>query len=108
MEENRKYLEGIKNELLSIYNGEAENEEGEEMSLYDWFSDVLDYEITLNSMMEYISCKIYVTLGGPNVWIDTAEQEVKLEWGTDRESIWLPSEICEELDSIVEELYNCR
>lgn len=106
--ENRKYVEGIRKELEAIYNGEVLNDEGEQASFYDYVNDVLDYEMTINSLNEYKSCKLFVTLGGPNVWIDTADQEIKLAWGSERESIWLPSEICEELDCIMEELYNCR
>lgn len=107
MEENKKYLEGIREELEAIYNGEATNEEGEAASFYDYISDCLDVEYIINSRKEYKSCKIWVTLGGPNVWIDTDTQEIKLAWGTDRESLWLPSEICEEIDSVMEEFFNC-
>ena len=106
MTENRKYLEGIREEIENYYNGFEED--GEERSMVDYLSDVLDYEITLNSMMEYSSCKVWITLGGPNVWIDTAEREIKLAWGGERDSIWLPYEICEEIDCYFEELYNCR
>lgn len=106
MTENRKYLEGIREELENYYNGFEED--GEERSMVDYLSDVIDYEITLNSRMEYRSCKVWVTLGGPNVWIDTAENEIKLAWSNERESIWLPSEICEEIDCYFEEFYNCR
>ena len=106
MTENRKYLEGIREEIENYYNGFEED--GEEKGMYDYLADILDYEITLNSSMEYRSCKVWVTLGGPNVWIDTAENEIKLAWGGERDSIWLPSEICEEIDCYFEELYNCR
>ena len=106
MTENRKYLEGIREEIENYYNGFEED--GEERSMVDYLSDVLDYEITLNSSMEYRSCKVWVTIGGPNVWIDTAENEIKLAWGAERDSIWLPSEICEEIDCYFEELYKCR
>lgn len=107
MTENKKYLEGIRAELEAIYNGEATNEEGETASFYDYISDCLDFEYVINSNKEYKSCKIWVTLGGPNVWIDTDTHEIKLACGTDRESIWLPSEICEEIDEVMSEFYNC-
>ena len=106
MTENRNYLQGIRDEIERYYNGFEED--GEEKSLFDYLSDCLDYEITINSSMEYRSCKVWITLGGPNVWLDTADQEIKLAWGNERDSIWLPSEFCEEIDSYFEELYNCR
>lgn len=105
--ENRDYLLRVREEIENYYNG-FENEDGEEVGLYDYLSDVLDFEITINSSMEYRSCKVWITLGGPNVWIDTAEREIKLAWGGERDSIYLDSDICDEIDAYFEELYNCR
>ena len=105
--ENRDYLLRVREEIEKYYNG-FENEDGEEVSLFDYLSDVLDFEITINSRMEYSSCKVWVTLGGPNIWIDTAERELKLSCGGERDSIYLDSDICDEIDAYFEEIYNCR
>lgn len=105
--ENRDYLLRVREEIEEYYNG-FENEDGEEVSLYDYLSDILDFEITINSRMEYSSCKVWIALGGPNIWIDTAEREIKLAWGRERESIYLDSDICDEIDSYFDEIYNCR
>lgn len=105
--ENRKYLEGIREEIEQYYNGFTD-EDGEEKYLYDYLSDILDFEITINSRFEFSGCKVWVTLGGPNVWIDTAEREIKLAWGGEREGLYLDYEICDEIDSYFEEIYNCR
>lgn len=104
--ENRDYLLRVREEIKNYYNGFEED--GEERSLYDYLSDALDYEITINSSMEYSSCKVWITLGGPNVWIDTREREIKLAWGGERESIYLDSDICDEIDEYFQEFYNCR
>ena len=104
---NRDYLLRVREEIEEYYNG-FENEDGEDVSLYDYLSDILDFEITINSRMEYSGCKAWVTIGGPNVWIDTAEREIKLAWGGERDSIYLESDICDEIDSYFEEIYNCR
>ena len=108
MSENRKMLEAYREEIERFYNG-FEDEDGEEVSLWDYFNrECLDYEITIDSQLNYKSCKIWITLGGPNVWIDTAEREIKLAWWTEKESLYLDSDICDELDNIAEEYYNCR
>ena len=107
MSENREYLERVKEEIYEYYNGFT-NEDGEEVGMYDYLGEVLDFEITIDSRMNYTSCKVWLTLGGPNVWIDTSTQEIKLAWGTEREDIWLPGEICSEIDEYFEEIYNCR
>lgn len=112
--ELRTMCENIREELNKLYEAdftdaeiEAMQDNGEATSLYDYFNDVLDYEFTINSDKSYKSVKIWVTLGGPNICIDTGYNEIKGFWGSDRESAWLPSEIAEEIDSIFEELYNC-
>ena len=64
-------------------------------------------EFTIDSQKEYKSAKIWVTLGGPNVWIDTAERAVKLAWGTDREEYPLDWDVCNEIDNIMQDIYEC-
>ena len=71
-------------------------------------ADVLDYEIAIDSRLEYKSAKIWVTLGGPNVWIDTAEKAVKLARGTDRAEYPIDPDTCEEIDGYMQELYTCQ
>lgn len=112
--ELKTMCENIREELTALYEAdftEAEREEmqeaGEPVSLYDYFNDVLDFEYTINSDRTYKAVKIWVTLGSPNICIDTNYNEVRGFWGSDRESAWLPSEIAEEIDNIFEELYNC-
>lgn len=105
--ELREYCENIRKELNAIYEGTTEetNEDGEPMSMYDYFADVLDYEYTISSTGNLLGVRVYVALGGPNVWIDTRNGEIAGAWGTDRESVWLPSEIAEEIDNVFEEYY---
>lgn len=105
--ELREMLENIRSELNALYEGKAINEDGETADFYDYFNDVLDYEYTINCRREYVGVKVWISLGGPNIWIDTRNGSICGAWGTDRECIWLPSEIAEEIDNIFEELYNC-
>lgn len=107
-EELKKYCAGIVAELSAIFDGTTEevNEDGEQMSFYDYFhKNVLDGEICRNiNTNNYSGCLLYVTLGGPTVWIDTIRNEVAGAWGSSTDSVWLPSEICSEINSLVEEL----
>lgn len=130
MEENRQYCKRIADEIeaydtgsvwkcpecgetVDDYSNDSETcpscgEEMEQLSIYDYLADVLDYEITIDSRLEYKSAKIWVTLGGPNVWIDTAEKAVKLAWGTDREEYPLDWDTSAHLDEVLEGEYNAR
>ena len=124
MEENREYCKRVADELEAYAAGrmwrdvetgeekemdpETVSDDFEQLSIYDYLADVLDYEITIDSRLEYKSAKIWVTLGGPNVWIDTAEKAVKLAWGTDREEYPLDWDVSAHLDEVLEGAYNAR
>lgn len=107
MNELKEYCDRIREELNAIYEGttEEKNDDGEQITLYDYFSDVLDYEYTIGSNGDFLGVRVYVTLGGPNVWIDTRNGVVAGAWGCDREEVWLPAEICEEIDNVFREYY---
>ena len=107
MNENKKYCEGIAKTIEAIYSGKVLNDDGETMSLWEYFSDALDFEYTITSQKEYKSVKVWITLGGPNVWVDTSTHMVHLAWGSDREEYPLQYDACSEIDFIFEEYYNC-
>ena len=91
-------------------NGEITDEEtGEELSLFDYFSDVLDFEFIINRDLSYSAVKVYVTLGGPTVWIDTYTGSVELRWANEKSSYYLLSDTIDAVNDYFEEYYNsCR
>lgn len=107
MLDNLKYCENIAKELEAIYNCEVVKEDGEFMTLYEYFDDVLDFEYTCTSSKEFKSVKIWITLGGPNVWIDTSDSYVRLAWGSDREEYPLSYDVSDEINAIFEEYFYC-
>ena len=106
--ENFEYCKRIAEELEQYINGEIENEEGEQASIYDYMSDILDFEITIDSGMNYCACRVYVTLGGPTVWIDTHAGTVELRWGREESRYYLDGDIIDAVNDYFEEFYNCR
>ena len=99
----KEYAEMIRNDINSLYEGKTVDECE---SLFDYIANALDVEYTLNSQRELIGVRVYVTLGGPTCWIDTRNGEVVCAWGTDKESVWLASEVCEEINSYFEDFLN--
>jgi hypothetical protein len=87
---------------------ECGTEDLEQLSIYDYLSDILDFEIRLDSNFNFISAKIYLTLGGPTIWIDTANRTVNLSWGTEKTSVWFDDDANEEINTYFEEIYNAR
>lgn len=97
-----EYAKHVAEELETYYNGTA-NEDGEEVSLYDYFADALDYEVILTSQKTVKSVRLYVTLGGPTCWIDTEEHAVICHWGTDQAAYAIDWDMCNELEEVIAE-----
>lgn len=111
--ELQKYVDGIAADLRRLYEAnptdeerEAAEDNGEAYDLYTYFADVLDIEYTISSRGDYLGARIAVALGGPNIYIDTREGYVKGYWGTDRAEAWIASEVCDEINDIMEEYYS--
>ena len=108
MLENREYLLRVREEIENYYNG-FEDEEGEERFLSDYLSEqALDCRFIIESNFEFRSCQVFITLGGPTVWIDTETRSLELRWGGCSESLYLDSDICDAIDEYYAEFYNCR
>ena len=97
-----EYAKHVAEEVEAYYNGTAK-EDGEEVSLYDYFADALDYEVILTSNRTVKSVRLYVTLGGPTCWIDTEEHAVICHWGADQAEYPVDWGLCNELEEIVAE-----
>lgn len=105
--------------VTNIYNGdvfedmaealeetpEDERDNLSEASAIDWLSDVLDIHFTVTSDRQYRSARVLIGYGGPNVWIDTADRELEVYWGSGAERRALPREFVEGLDDALEELW---
>lgn len=109
MKDLMEYVNNVAEDLKKVYEGTAESIEndGEKMDFYEYFNDALDIEYMIGYDGEFRGVEIAVTLGGPNVYINTRRGEVVGFWGTDKAEAWIPSEICEEINSIFEENYSC-
>lgn len=110
-------------ETITFDNNQVNNEEGtytcqeckatfeehelESLSLWDYLNDVFDIEYRIGSDKQLRSVQIMVACGGPNIYIDTASKAVELYWWGDRASYHIDSDVCSEIDSIFEEIYNC-
>jgi len=114
MNELKNYVDSIAADLRKMYESdfsekerEGMEENGEAYDLYSYFFDALDIEYTISGNGDFLGVRIAVTLGGPNVYVDSRRGEVEGYWGTDHESAWIPAEICEEINFIFEDAYNC-
>ena len=100
--ECREYAKRVAEEIEVYYNGTI-NEDGEEVGLYDYVVDALDFEVVLTSQKTVKAVRLYVTLGGPTCWIDTEEHAVICHWGTDQAECSIDWDLCNELEEIIAE-----
>lgn len=80
----------------------------EQLSAYDWLEDALDIEYRVGGDGAYRSARVLVGWGGPNIWVDTARQEVQVSWYSPIHTADLPVTFCETLDEVLEELWSVR
>lgn len=96
---------GIAQELEDIFYGEVEEDGPADM--WEYLSDILDYDVTYDSQGVYRGCSIMVTCGGPNIYIDTINSEVRGYWWTDFERVPITRGACDLIDEIMSEITMC-
>ncbi len=91
-----------------IESGEYESSnEDEPQGAFDYLSDALDIEYTVDSKGQYLGARVLVAFGGPNIWINTRNKSVDGYWYSDRaEAHYFNDELG--LDDALEELWNMR
>jgi hypothetical protein len=108
-----------KTELISTCNRIAKEIESGEYDMEEWavdefggpcaghyLSDALDIEYTVSSSGDYLGSQVCVTLGGPNIYIDTRNQKVQGYWGGDHIERSYASDALG-LDDYLAEMFNC-
>lgn len=81
-------------------------EDLEQLSIWDYMSDILDIEYRVGSDRKYRSCSVMVAFGGPNIYIDTDSRSVELYWWNERASYLLSRDACDAIDEWAEEYWN--
>lgn len=109
MNELLAMVKATANELEDVLHNPAEYLENmgydeDEDALFMWFNDVLDVEIISGMDKSYRGTKLYVTLGGPTIWIDTSSHTIEGRWGIEKESMPLYTDVCDMLDDYVSEI----
>lgn len=74
-------------------------------SASDALSDVLDIIYMVNADRSYRSARVTITVGGPNVYIDTEDNELVVTWGSATVRRGLPAAFITGLDDALGELW---
>ena len=113
-EELKRMVQNIADTVNALGNGENPYEDPsygyewgedgrtieEDMAPMDVFmmDEVLDLKFIVDSHAEYCGALIYVTLGGPTIWVDTRACTVRGTWGTESAEWGITSDAAFELD----------
>lgn len=99
-------LEKYKDEIELYIDTGFTNEDGDVLTIADYVENhVLDYRLTINSDMTYSGVCCIVALGGPNVYIDTVNSVISIDWWGKKASIPLNDKIEGEIDTFFWEVY---
>lgn len=108
---NTRWCEVIARDLINFAETDDHlflEENPETASWYDYFSDIFDIEYRVAADKETLnSVKLCVAIGGPNIYIDTGDNLVKLYWYGEYAEAYIPYYISEQITKEFEELYNC-
>ena len=103
--------ENVLNEIHIFYimpDGEAIFEGDIEIAdIGDYFDDFYDVDYIVDSNKNYKACRVLVAYGGPNIYINTWDEQVQLEWWSEKAVIDIPKDLCIAIDDFFEMVYNC-
>ena len=64
----------------TLESGHYETEDENGPNGFDYLTDALDINYIINGDKTYKGARILVAFGGPNIWIDTFNQQVEGYW----------------------------
>ena len=99
--ELRSMMEDIRHDLKLAFDGELTNEDGEQVDIWEYLSDGLALDYRVDPDKTPTACRVWLALGGPNIWVDTETDSIHGAWGADRAEIYISSELS---DAILESM----
>ena len=99
------HVQEIARRLTEGFDSADLNDDGEELTAFDYLQDALDIEYIVNSKREYLGARVLVAFGGPNIWINTRTNTVEGYWWGDKATATFDDGLG--LDEALNELFNC-
>ena len=79
----------------------------EQLSMFDYLENALDFEFTVNSEKQYKHGRVMLAYGGPTIYADTGARAVTLYWWNERGEYPLSADASDALDEYLQELFEC-
>lgn len=115
-----KSLEDIANEITRLYHDsnlyvhEDENDDSSEE--YYYFDENYNLDYIWRERYGLMGVRVMIACGGPNIWVDSFNEEVIGYWGTSEIHVPLPRDVCysitnhyeEYIDYLIDDIRACR
>ena len=99
------YMDDDPYQLLYLDDADEDMpEEAEQAWFSDYFDETYNEHFIIDSTGELVGVRIMVACGGPNVWVDTYQQEVVSYWGCDVERYPLHPSTSADIEELYREL----
>lgn len=107
---SKPYIEGESIELDCGCHIDIDDlDDLDEVTMCDYFDNrSLDVKFTIDSDFDYVSARIMIAFGGPNIYIDTNNSKVELYWGRSETHAYLSNNAIDAIDVCFNTKYNCR
>ena len=116
----RKSLEDIANEIVRLYHDSNlyvhEDENDDSSGEYYYFDENYNLDYVWRERHGLMGVRVMIACGGPNVWVDSFNEEVIGYWGASEIHVPLPRDVCysitnhyeENIDYLVDDIRACR
>ena len=94
-------------EISSVCPHCEEETSFEQLSMYDFLEDALDFEYTINANGDFKHGRVMLTCGGPNIYANTGRNSVELYWWGDSGEYPISNNAADILNEYLEDFYNC-
>lgn len=95
-------------DIVILDSDDEPTDEMEYRGMYDFINDAIDIEVIQGLSGDYLGAKLYMTVGGPTIWVYTQTGFVEGRWATDSCSKWVDSDAIDALNEAIEELIETR
>ena len=116
----RKSLEDIANEIVRLYHDSNlyvhEDENDDSSGEYYYFDENYNLDYVWRERHGLMGVRVMIACGGPNIWVDSFNEEVIGYWGASEIHVPLPRDVCysitnhyeENIDYLVDDIRACR
>ena len=102
-EQLRRMCKDIAQDITDARQQDYIDQPRKEITASEWMEGTYDIRYLVDREKRYMAAEILVAGGGPTIWVDLWDKEVKGYWGSDRVNIMFTDNL--DLDDYCEEMY---